>query len=108
MTQISEPLTWKQIAARYPRRWVCLVDVTRRPGSTAIRAARVAGHGDSVGALSARIDEVEAAFGPVDVVPTDPRDWLTLPRLWICDEACHADHARSSPVVVERIARRHS
>jgi hypothetical protein len=44
--EISEPLTWAEICARYPDEWVCLVEVDRvDPREFEFRTARVIGHG---------------------------------------------------------------
>ena len=44
--EITEPLTWAEICARYPDEWVCLVEMDRAsPRDPVIRAARVIGHG---------------------------------------------------------------
>jgi hypothetical protein len=49
--EISEPLTWAEICARYPDEWVCLVEMDRvhRYGFE-FRTARVIGHGKTRGA----------------------------------------------------------
>ena len=42
----TEPLSWAEICARYPDRYVCLVDVAKvELRSPTIATARVAGHG---------------------------------------------------------------
>ena len=44
--EISEPLTWAEICARYPDEWVCLVEMDCvHPGGFEFRSARVVGHG---------------------------------------------------------------
>jgi hypothetical protein len=44
--EISEPLTWAEICARYPDEWVCLVEMDFvHPGGVELRGARVIGHG---------------------------------------------------------------
>ena len=44
--EISEPLTWAEICARYPDEWVCLVELDRlHPNRFEFRTARVVGHG---------------------------------------------------------------
>jgi hypothetical protein len=44
--EISEPLTWPEICARYPDEWVCLVEITfTHPNGLGIQTARVIGHG---------------------------------------------------------------
>jgi hypothetical protein len=44
--EISEPLTWTEICARYPSEWVCLVEMDFvHPNDVVLRAARVIGHG---------------------------------------------------------------
>lgn len=44
--EISEPLTWAEICARYPDEWVCLVEMEcKRPFEFEFRTARVIGHG---------------------------------------------------------------
>lgn len=49
--EISEPLTWAEICARYPDEWVCLVEMDYvHPNGPEIRAARVIGHGKTRGA----------------------------------------------------------
>ena len=49
--EISEPLTWAEICARYPDEWVCLVEMDRiHPYGFEFRTARVIGHGKSRGA----------------------------------------------------------
>ena len=49
--EISEPLTWAEICARYPDEWVCLVDIDFvHPNGPEIRTARVIGHGKTRGA----------------------------------------------------------
>jgi hypothetical protein len=55
--EISEPLTWDEIRARYPDEWVCLVEIDHlHPNSLEFRTARVIGHGKTPGA------PVEQAF----------------------------------------------
>jgi hypothetical protein len=55
--EISEPLTWDEIRARYPHEWVCLVEVDYiHPNGLEFRTARVIGHGKTSGA------PVEQAF----------------------------------------------
>jgi hypothetical protein len=45
-TEVSEPLTWKQICERYPEAWVVLVEVDWvNDTDFDFRSARVAGHG---------------------------------------------------------------
>lgn len=42
----TEPLTWAEICARYPDRYVCLVDTVHAPlRSPELITARVVGHG---------------------------------------------------------------
>jgi hypothetical protein len=42
----SEPLTWREICARYPDQFVCLVDVVPvEPRSPEISTARIVGYG---------------------------------------------------------------
>jgi hypothetical protein len=44
--EISEPLTWAEICARYPDEWVCLVETDYvHPNGLEFRTARVIGHG---------------------------------------------------------------
>jgi hypothetical protein len=44
--EISEPLTWAEICARYPDEWVCLVEIDYiHPNGLEFRTARVIGHG---------------------------------------------------------------
>ena len=44
--EISEPLTWVEICARYPDEWVCLAEVDFiQPNGLELRTARVVGHG---------------------------------------------------------------
>ena len=44
--EISAPLTWAEICARYPDEWVCLVEMDRvHPFGFEFRTARVIGHG---------------------------------------------------------------
>lgn len=44
--EISEPLAWTEICARYPDEWVCLVEMEHlHPTGPEIRTARVIGHG---------------------------------------------------------------
>jgi hypothetical protein len=44
--ELSEPLTWAEICARYPDEWVCLVEMDRvQPNGFEFRTARVIGHG---------------------------------------------------------------
>jgi hypothetical protein len=44
--EISEPLKWAEICARYPNEWVCLVEIDRvHPNGFEFRTARVVGHG---------------------------------------------------------------
>lgn len=50
MGEISEPLTWAEICARYPDAWVCLVEIDRvHPHGFQFRTARVIGHGKTRG-----------------------------------------------------------
>ena len=43
---VSEPLTWREICARYPDQWVALVEVDWiDEDDRDFRSARVAGHG---------------------------------------------------------------
>jgi hypothetical protein len=49
--EISEPLTWAEICARYPDEWVCIVEIDRiHPRGFDFRTARVIGHGKTRGA----------------------------------------------------------
>lgn len=49
--EISEPLTWAEICARYPDEWVCLVEVDHiHPNDFEFRTARVISHGKTPGA----------------------------------------------------------
>lgn len=44
--EISEPLTWAEICARYPDEWVCLVEMDcAHRYDLKFRTARVVGHG---------------------------------------------------------------
>ena len=44
--EISKPLTWAEICARYPDEWICLVEVDFiHPSGLEFRTARVIGHG---------------------------------------------------------------
>ena len=44
--QLSEPLTWREICARYPDEWVALVEIDWvNDTDFDFRSARVAGHG---------------------------------------------------------------
>jgi hypothetical protein len=55
--EISEPLTWAEIRARYPHEWVCLVEVDYiHTNGPEVRTARVIGHGKTLGT------SVEQAF----------------------------------------------
>jgi hypothetical protein len=48
--EISGPLTWAEICARYPDEWVCLVEVDFiHPNGLELRTARVVGHGKTSG-----------------------------------------------------------
>src|SRR5689334_16295785 len=48
--EISEPLTWAEICARYPDEWVCLVEMDRiHPNGFEFHTARVIGHGKTRG-----------------------------------------------------------
>lgn len=48
--EISEPLTWAEICARYPDEWVCLVEVSFvDPTGPEVSTARVVGHGKTRG-----------------------------------------------------------
>jgi hypothetical protein len=52
----TEPMPWAEICARYPDRFVCLVDIVRaEPWSPVIKTARVVGHGPTH----------DAAFEPI-------------------------------------------
>lgn len=43
---ISLPMTWSEICKQYPDQWVCLAEADfLAPDSTALRSARVIGHG---------------------------------------------------------------
>ena len=43
---LSEPLTWREICARYPEEWVALVEIDWiNEDDRDFRSARVAGHG---------------------------------------------------------------
>ena len=44
--EISGPLTWAEICARYTDQWVCLVEMDfLHPDGVELRSARVIGHG---------------------------------------------------------------
>ena len=44
--EISEPLSWKEICARHPDQWVCLVEIDRIASNAFdFRTARIVGHG---------------------------------------------------------------
>jgi hypothetical protein len=56
----TEPLPWREICARYPDQFVCLVDVVGvEPRSPEIATARVVGHGSTH----------DAAFEPIRDLP---------------------------------------
>jgi hypothetical protein len=47
---LSEPLSWEEICARYPESWVCLVEMDWiDPHNQIFRTARVIGHGADPG-----------------------------------------------------------
>ncbi len=71
---LSEPLTWREICARYPEEWVALVEIDWvNENDLDFRSARVAGHGktrreplDQARPLRAHYDEVGHFFtGPL-------------------------------------------
>ena len=71
---LSEPLTWKEICARYPDEWVALVEIDWvDEDDLEFRSARVAGHGTmrrdplkQAPSLWARYDEIGHFFtGPI-------------------------------------------
>jgi hypothetical protein len=71
---VSEPLTWKEICARYPDEWVCLVEIDRiNDTDFDFRTARVVGHGttrkaplDQARPLRSRYEEIGHYFtGPI-------------------------------------------
>jgi hypothetical protein len=71
---LSEPLTWREICARYPDEWVALVEIDWvNETDLDFRSARVAGHGKTrreplakARPLRARYDEVGHFFtGPI-------------------------------------------
>jgi hypothetical protein len=93
----TAPLSWAQICERYPRAWVCLVEIDRQaPSGGAIRAARVVSHSttrkESVAAaraLWAQYPEIGHFFtGSIElhsplprIVMTDEiRDLVRIPR----------------------------
>jgi hypothetical protein len=44
--ELSEPLTWQEICARHPDKWVALVEIDRiTDNDLDFRSARIAGHG---------------------------------------------------------------
>jgi hypothetical protein len=56
----TEPLSWREICARYPDQFVCLVDIVGvEPRSPTIATARVVGHGSTH----------DAAFEPIRDLP---------------------------------------
>jgi len=56
----TEPLPWREICARYPDQFVCLVDIVdAEPRSPTIATARVVGHGSTQ----------DAAFEPIRDLP---------------------------------------
>ena len=56
----TEPLSWREICARYPDQYVCLADIVDvEPGGPAIATARVVGHGSTS----------DAAFEPIRELP---------------------------------------
>lgn len=57
---LTEPLSWREICARYPDQYVCLVDIVdEEPGSLVIATARVVGYGSTH----------DAAFEPIRELP---------------------------------------
>jgi len=71
---ISEPLTWKEICARYPDAWVCLVEIDWvNENDLDFHSARVVGHGKTrreplaqARPLRARYEEIGHFFtGPI-------------------------------------------
>ena len=55
-----EPLPWREICARYPDQYVCLVDIVGvEPGNPTIATARVVGYGS----------KHDAAFEPIRDLP---------------------------------------
>jgi hypothetical protein len=71
---LSEPLTWREICARYPDEWVALVEIDWvNENDLDFRSARIVGHGKTrreplaqARPLRARYDEVGHFFtGPI-------------------------------------------
>jgi hypothetical protein len=64
--EISEPLTWAEICARYPDEWVCLVEVDYvHPNGLEFRTARVVGHGKTSAAPFAQARSWHALYREV-------------------------------------------
>ena len=95
--EISPPLTWGEICARYPDEWVCLVEIDfTHPSGLEFRSARVIGHGktrrapfDQAGAWRAQYEEighfytghiVERPLRPVVIINDETRDAFRYPR----------------------------
>jgi hypothetical protein len=65
-SEISEPLTWGEICARYPDEWVCLAEIdTARPDDLEIRTARVIGHGKT---QNESLDQATTSFPQYDEI----------------------------------------
>jgi hypothetical protein len=59
----TEPLTWAEICARYPDRYVCLVDIVHpRRGDPDIVSARVVGYGTTDDAAFEPIRDLETQY----------------------------------------------
>jgi hypothetical protein len=64
--EISEPLTWAEICARYPDEWVCLAEMERSHRyDPEIRTARVIGHGKTRGEPVAQVLRLRTHYDPV-------------------------------------------
>ena len=84
----AEPLPWAEICARYPDRFVCLVDIVRAElRSPEIKTARVVGHGPTHDAAFEPIRDLNERYPRFAIrftgICTEP---LIRPSLVIDDE----------------------
>jgi len=87
--EISEPMTWAEICARYPDQRVCLVEIAREhPHGFAFRTARVVGYGKSPREALDRARPWRDRYAQIGhystgrITPPSPH----LPRLVMTDE----------------------
>src|SRR5512132_216679 len=78
--EISEPLTWAEICARYPDEWVCLVETDYiHTNGPEIRTARVISHGKTLGTSTEQAFLWREHYDPIEFAYTGRSTGRLLP-----------------------------